>query len=332
MTTIKKLLVTGGAGFIGSRFVRYALEHCAFEQIVVLDALTYAGNRANLEGLEGERCVFIKGDICDEKIVDEITDDVDAIIHFAAQTHNDKSIVEPDLFFKTNVLGTLALLKVASLKALRFHHISTDEVYGDMPFGSTARFTEASPYRPSSPYSASKAAADMLVRSWVRTYGLKATISNSSNNYGTHQHPEKFIPRQIARILTGQKPILYGEGKNVRDWIHVEDHCEALLAILQEGKTGETYLVGADGEKTNLEVLRLILKLMGKDENAFTRVADRPGHDARYAIDASKLKKELGWRPKHVDFEAGLAETIAWYETHPAFWKGVKEVDETVVW
>ena len=325
----KELVVTGGAGFIGSNFVHWVVNHCPAVHVTVLDALTYAGNLENLKGIEDSRMTFVHGNICDAQLVDQLFSKADSCVHFAAESHNDNSIADPSPFLKTNVEGTYVLLQVARKHGLRFHHISTDEVYGDLALDDPGRFTEETPYRPSSPYSSTKASSDLLVRAWVRTFGVKATISNCSNNYGPRQHVEKFIPRQITNILCGLRPKLYGDGLNVRDWIHTEDHSSAVWEILTRGRIGETYLIGADGEKSNLEVLRAILKSMGKPEDDFDWVKDRPGHDRRYAIDSTKLRTELGWRPKHTDFSSGLKATIAWYARNAAWWHSAKEATET---
>lgn len=322
------LIVTGGAGFIGSNFVHYVVNNHPDVKITVLDALTYAGNKDNLKGLSAEQVSFVHGDICDEKLVDELFSQADSCVHFAAESHNDNSIADPRPFLRTNVEGTFNLLQAARKYNLRFHHISTDEVYGDLALDDPARFTEATPYHPSSPYSSTKASSDLLVRAWVRTYGVRATISNCSNNYGPYQHVEKFIPRQITNIICGLKPRLYGDGLNVRDWIHTEDHSSAVWSILTKGRIGETYLIGADGEKNNLSVLKAILKVMGKDENDFDWVKDRPGHDRRYAIDSTKLRRELGWTPKHTDFDTGLKATVKWYQDNEQWWRPVKEATE----
>ena len=271
---------------------------------------------------------FVHGDICDANLLEEIVPGVEAIVHFAAESHNDNSIADPEPFVRTNVQGTFCLLEAARKHKTRFHHISTDEVYGDLALDDPARFTEETPYRPSSPYSSTKASSDMLVRAWCRTYGVQATISNCSNNYGPRQHIEKFIPRQITNILTGIRPKLYGDGLNVRDWIHTEDHSSAVWAILTKGRIGETYLIGADGEKNNIDVLRAILEGMGKSADDFDWVKDRPGHDRRYAIDSSKLRSELGWLPEHTDFAEGLRATIDWYRDNPEWWQGAKEATE----
>ena len=326
--TPRHIVVTGGAGFIGSNFAHWVANNAPETHVTVLDALTYAGNRANLEGIPAERLTFVHGNICDAALVEELLSKADACVHFAAESHNDNSIADPEPFLKTNVEGTYTLLQAARKFDVRFHHISTDEVYGDLALDDPARFTEETPYRPSSPYSSTKAASDMLVRAWVRTYGVKATISNCSNNYGPYQHIEKFIPRQITNILTGIRPKLYGDGRNVRDWIHTEDHSSAVWAILTRGVIGQTYLIGADGEKNNITVLRAILKAMGKAEDDFDWVKDRPGHDRRYAIDSSKLRRELGWIPRHTDFAEGLSQTIDWYRDNEAWWRPVKAATE----
>ncbi|WP_253904743.1 dTDP-glucose 4,6-dehydratase [Adlercreutzia sp. ZJ473] len=318
------VMVTGGAGFIGSNFVRWLVDNTDV-RIVVLDKLTYAGNRGNLTGVPESRVKLVVGDICDDALLDELVPCVDAIVHFAAETHNDNSIADPAPFVSSNIEGTYHLLEACRKYGTRFHHISTDEVYGDLDLDDTTRFTEATPYCPSSPYSSTKAASDLLVRAWHRTYGVATTISNCSNNYGPRQHVEKFIPRQITNVLCGARPKLYGDGSNVRDWIHVDDHSSAVWDVLTKGRLGDTYLIGADGEQRNLDVLRTILTLMGKDSDDFDWVRDRPGHDRRYAIDASKIRTELGWRPRHVDFEEGLAGVIDWYRENESWWMPLKE-------
>ncbi|WP_289636202.1 dTDP-glucose 4,6-dehydratase [uncultured Adlercreutzia sp.] len=322
------IIVTGGAGFIGSNFVHWVLDNQPGTRVTVLDALTYAGNRENVADCDPERMTFVHGDICDADLVGRLFADADACVHFAAESHNDNSIADPTPFLRTNVEGTFTLLQAARDHGVRFHHISTDEVYGDLALDDPARFTEETPYRPSSPYSSTKAASDMLVRAWHRTYGVPVTISNCSNNYGPYQHIEKFIPRQITNILCGARPKLYGDGLNVRDWIHTEDHSSAVWAILTEGRLGETYLIGADGERNNIDVLRAILAAMGRDADDFDWVRDRPGHDRRYAIDSAKLRRELGWQPKHTDFAEGLADTIAWYAANEDWWRPAKEATE----
>ena len=326
---MRNLVVTGGAGFIGSNFVHWVVgNHPEVKRVTVLDKLTYAGNPANIAGLPKERVELVVGDICDAGLVDEFFSEADACVHFAAESHNDNSIADPAPFVRTNVEGTFTLLEAARKHDVRFHHVSTDEVYGDLALDDPARFTEETPYHPSSPYSSTKAASDMLVRAWVRTYGVKATISNCSNNYGPYQHVEKFIPRQITNVLCGIRPKLYGDGRNVRDWIHTEDHSRAVWEILTRGRIGETYFIGADGERSNIDVLRAILRCMGLPEDAFDWVRDRPGHDRRYAIDPTKLRTELGWRPVHTDFASGLAQTIAWYRDNEQWWRPAKEATE----
>lgn len=326
--TPEKIIVTGGAGFIGSNFVHWVVDNQPNVHVTVLDALTYAGNKENLAGIPEERMTFVHGDICDTESLNQLVPGTDAIVHFAAESHNDNSIADPEPFVRTNVYGTYQLLQAARKNNVRFHHISTDEVYGDLALDDPARFTEETPYHPSSPYSSTKASSDMLVRAWCRTYGVRATISNCSNNYGPRQHIEKFIPRQITNILCGIRPKLYGDGLNVRDWIHTEDHSSAVWAILTKGRIGETYLIGADGEKNNIDVLHAILKGMGKVEDDFDWVKDRPGHDRRYAIDSTKLRTELDWMPKHTDFAQGLADTIKWYEDNRGWWEAEKEATE----
>lgn len=317
------LLVTGGAGFIGSNFVHYLLDNTE-HTVTVLDKMTYAANKTSLDGLDVTRFNLIVGDIADRELTDELVAQADAVIHYAAESHNDNSLANPEPFIHTNLVGTFTLLEAVRRHGTRYHHISTDEVFGDLALDDPAKFTEATPYNPSSPYSSTKAGSDLLVRAWVRSFGIEATISNCSNNYGPYQHIEKFIPRQITNILSGLTPKLYGEGLNVRDWIHASDHSSAVLRILESGKIGETYLIGADGEENNITVLRTILRLMGKDENDFEHVIDRPGHDMRYAIDGTRLREELGWEPQFTDFEAGLADTIAWYTDNRSWWEPLK--------
>ncbi len=322
-----KFLVTGGAGFIGSNFVRYVLDNTD-ASVTVLDKLTYAGNRASLRGLPKDRFAFVQGDICNASLVHELVRDQDLVVHFAAESHNDNSLRDPSAFVTTNLIGTATLLEAVRRYGTRYHHISTDEVYGDLRLEDPDRFTEATPYNPSSPYSATKAGSDHLVRAWVRSFDVQATLSNCSNNYGPYQHVEKFIPRQITNVLNGGRPKLYGAGLNVRDWIHVDDHSAAVLLITAEGKIGETYLIGADGERSNKQVVETILELMGQSREHYDHVNDRAGHDLRYAIDSSKLRMELGWQPIFSDFEAGLAATIAWYQANEAWWRPQKAETE----
>ena len=326
--TPHNIIVTGGCGFIGSNFVHYVYNNHPDVHVTVLDALTYAGNLENIRGILGDRVEFVHGNICDAELLDKIVPGHDAIVHYAAESHNDNSIANPEPFLKTNVEGTFRLLEAARKYDVRYHHVSTDEVYGDLALDDPAKFTEQTPYHPSSPYSSTKAASDMLVRAWTRTYGLRTTISNCSNNYGPYQHVEKFIPRQITNLIDGVKPRLYGKGENVRDWIHVEDHNSAVWAIIDKGRIGETYLIGADGEKNNLEVVQLILQEFGFAPDDFEHVKDRPGHDLRYAIDSTKLREELGWEPRFTSFEDGLRDTVAWYRDNEPWWRAAKAATE----
>lgn len=324
---MSSLLCTGGAGFIGSNFVRLALAETDFS-VTVLDSLTYAGNEASLAGLDSSRFRLVRGSICDRTLVDELVANHDVVVHFAAESHNDNSLNDPSPFIQTNLVGTFELLEAVRRRGKRYHHISTDEVYGDLELDDPARFTETTPYNPSSPYSASKAGSDLLVRAWVRSFGVEATISNCSNNYGPYQHVEKFIPRQITNVIDGVRPRLYGAGQNVRDWIHVTDHNHAVLRIIEDGQIGQTYLIGADGEHDNKRVIELILTLMGKSSDDYDHVTDRAGHDLRYAIDSTRLRTELGWQPRYPDFESGLAATIEWYQANQAWWRPMKQATE----
>ena len=320
------VLVTGGAGFIGANFVRLLSAQRPDWTVTVLDKLTYAGRRDNLAGLDAR---LVVGDVCDAELVDELVREADAVVHFAAESHNDNSLRDPSPFLQTNVMGTFTLLEAVRRHDKRLHHISTDEVYGDLSLDDPARFTETTAYNPSSPYSATKAGSDHLVRAWARSFGVRATISTCSNNYGPYQHVEKFIPRQITNVLAGLTPKLYGTGEQVRDWIHVDDHNEAVLLILEQGRIGETYVIGADNDHVNnKQVIEMICELMGAD--GYEHVADRPGHDQRYAMDSTKLRKELGWAPKYTDADmrAGLAQTIAWYRDNEAWWRPVKDATE----
>lgn len=260
--------------------------------------------------------------------MDKLVADTDAVVHFAAESHNDNSLHSPWPFVETNIIGTYQILEAVRKHKKRLHHVSTDEVYGDLELNDPNKFKETTPYNPSSPYSSTKAGSDMLVRAWVRSFGVEATLSNCSNNYGPYQHVEKFIPRQITEIVEGRKPKLYGTGENVRDWIHTEDHSSAVLTILEKGVSGETYMIGANGEKNNKDVVEMILDIMGKDKTDYDHVNDRPGHDMRYAIDATKLQTELGWEPKYTDFHSGLADTIKWYQENEAWWKPDKHATE----
>jgi dTDP-glucose 4,6-dehydratase len=324
-----RLLVTGGAGFIGANFVHAAVRDHPEVRVTVLDALTYAGSRESLAPVADD-VRLVHGDISDPELVEKLVAESDAVAHFAAETHVDNSLADPEAFLRTNVIGTFTVLEAVRRHHIRLHHVSTDEVYGDLPLDDPIRFTESTAYNPSSPYSATKAGSDMLVRAWVRSYGVRATISNCSNNYGPYQHVEKFIPRQITNVLTGRRPKLYGLGANVRDWIHVTDHNSAVWRILSDGELGRTYLIGADGERDNLTVMRTLLRLMDRDPDDFDHVTDRAGHDLRYAIDPSALRDELGWTPRHDDFESGLAATIAWYRDNESWWRPLKDASEAM--
>lgn len=322
-----RVLVTGGAGFIGANFVHQTVAERPDATVTVLDALTYAGDRSSLDPV-ADRASFVHGSITDAELVDGLVADADVVVHFAAESHNDNSLTDPSPFVHTNVVGTFTLLEAVRRHGVRYHHISTDEVYGDLPLEGDEKFTPATPYNPSSPYSSTKAGSDLLVRAWVRSFGVEATISNCSNNYGPYQHVEKFIPRQVTNLIDGVRPRLYGAGLNVRDWIHVHDHNTAVWAIIDRGRVGETYLIGADGETSNLEVVRTLNELFGRDADDFDHVADRPGHDLRYAIDATRLRTELGWTPQYTDFRSGLAATVDWYRANEDWWRPAKAAVE----
>ena len=323
---MKNILVTGGAGFIGSNFIYYELEKHPDRRIVCLDALTYAGNLETLEkALKNKNFRFVKGDITDRKAVEALFEEesFDAVVNFAAESHVDRSIDEPEVFLKTNILGTQVLLDACRKRDIRFHQVSTDEVYGDLPLDRPDLFfTEETPIHTSSPYSASKAAADLLVTAYFRTYGAKVTISRCSNNYGPYHFPEKLIPLIIANALEGKELPVYGEGKNVRDWLYVEDHCKAIDLILENGRLGEVYNIGGHNEKTNLEVVKTVLKILGKSEDLIRFVKDRPGHDMRYAIDPTKIRNELGWYPE-TTFEDGIEKTVKWYLENRQWWENI---------
>lgn len=325
---MQKMLVTGGAGFIGANFVHLTVDQYPQYQITVLDALTYAGNIHNLDAIS-DKITFVQGDITDTQLVDSLVADNDIVVHFAAESHNDNSLQNPWPFVNTNLIGTYTILEAVRKHNKRLHHISTDEVYGDLELNDPNKFTENTPYNPSSPYSSTKAGSDLLVRAWVRSFGVQATISNCSNNYGPYQHIEKFIPRQITNILIGEKPKLYGTGENVRDWIHVDDHNSAVHTIIEKGKIGETYMIGANGEKNNKQVLEQILINLGKPIDWYDLVTDRPGHDLRYAIDSTKLQTELGWKPEYTNFTDGLTATIEWYKQNNAWWQPLKDEVES---
>ena len=329
MREIGKVLVTGGAGFIGSNFVHLLRAQRPGWQIVCLDALTYAGNLANLEGvLEHERFRFVKGDICDGDLVADLLEEgMDAVVNFAAESHVDRSILGCQEFVRTNVGGTQVLLDAARRAEVgRFVQVSTDEVYGSL--GPEGKFTEQTPLAPNSPYSASKAGADMLVRAYFHTYGMDTVITRCSNNYGPYQFPEKVIPLFVTNLIEGKKVPLYGDGLNVRDWIHVEDHCRAVLAAMEKGAPGEVYNIGGGNELTNLQLTHLLLRLCGRDESSIEYVKDRLGHDRRYAIDSGKIERELGWRPG-VGLEEGMAGTVEWYRRNERWWRAIKTGEYT---
>lgn len=321
-----RVLVTGGAGFIGANFVHQTVRERPDATVTVLDALTYAGHAGSIAGLE--RVELVVGDVADAELVDRLVARHDLVVHFAAESHNDNSLRDPSPFVRTNVVGTFTLLEAVRRHGVRYHHVSTDEVYGDLELDDPAKFTPETPYNPSSPYSATKASSDLLVRAWVRSFGVQATISNCSNNYGPYQHVEKFIPRQITNLVDGVRPRLYGAGRNVRDWIHVDDHNSAVWTIIERGRIGETYLIGADGELSNLEVVQMILAEFGLAPDDFDHVTDRAGHDLRYAIDATRLRDELGWTPRYTSFADGLHATVEWYRAHESWWRPAKAATE----
>jgi dTDP-glucose 4,6-dehydratase len=320
---MSKLLITGGAGFIGSNFVHYTIKNRPEHQITVIDKLTYAGNPDSLNSVL-DKIDLITGDICDQALMDKLVAEADVVVHFAAESHNDNSLRNPWPFIQTHLVGTATVLEAVRKHDKRLHHISTDEVYGDLELNDPTKFTETTPYNASSPYSSTKAGSDLLVRAWVRSFGINATLSNCSNNYGPYQHIEKFIPRQITNILSGISPKLYGTGEQVRDWIHVDDHNSAVHAILDSGRPGELYLIGANGEENNKYILETLLELMGKSSSEYERVNDRPGHDQRYAIDSTKLRTELGWTPQYTNLREGLKATIKWYTDNQEWWENEK--------
>jgi dTDP-glucose 4,6-dehydratase len=322
-----RLLVTGGAGFIGANFVHYTVNHHPDHEIVVLDALTYAGNQSSLTPV-ADRVRFVHGDIADAELVDRLVAETDIVVHFAAESHVDNSLHNPEPFIRTNLIGTYVILEAVRKHGKRLHHISTDEVFGDLALDAVEKFTETTAYDPSSPYSATKAGSDMLVRAWVRSFGVQATLSNCANNYGPYQHVEKFIPRQVTNIFTGTRPKLFGAGENVREWTHVDDHNAAVHLILASGRIGETYLIGSGDERSNSDILTLILDLMDQPADGFDHVSDRPGHDLRYSNDSTKIRTELGWTPVYGDFRAGLAATIDWYRANEWWWKPQKDATE----
>jgi dTDP-glucose 4,6-dehydratase len=323
---LERLLVTGGAGFIGSNFIRLLLRERPGVRVVNLDALTYSGNLENLADVQDDpRYAFVRGDVCDAALLGDVLDGCDAVVHFAAESHVDRSIIDSGPFVRSNVLGTQTLLDACRRAGVqRFCHVSTDEVYGSLALDGDDAFTETTPLSPNSPYSASKAASDLLVRAAHETFGLDVVITRCSNNFGPYQLPEKVIPLFVTNLLEDKPVPLYGDGRNVRDWIHVLDHCRAVLAVLERGRPGEVYNIGGDNERSNLELTQMLLDIMGKDDSFIQRVADRPGHDLRYAMDAGKLRRELGWRPRQSAWPAGLDETVAWYAEHPGWWRRAK--------
>lgn len=322
-----RVLVTGGAGFIGANFVHHAAKNHPGYEVCVLDALTYAGNRDSLAPV-ADQVRFVHGDICDAALVDRLVAETDVVVHFAAESHVDNSLRDPEPFIRTNILGTYTILEAVRRHDRRLHHISTDEVFGELSLDTVDKFTEETRYDPSSPYSAAKASSDMLVRAWARSFGVAATLSNCANNYGPYQHVEKFVPRQITNVLVGERPKLYGAGKNVREWTHVDDHNEAVHLILAKGRVGESYLIGSGDERSNAQILALVLELMGEAADAYDHVPDRPGHDLRYSNDSTKIRTQLGWEPRYGDFRAGLAATIDWYRHNDWWWKPRKDATE----
>lgn len=328
-----KILVTGGAGFIGSNFIQFWLKNHPTDEIVNFDLLTYAGHLESLDAIkDNPNYSFIKGDITDTKAVDEAVSKVDAIIHFAAESHVDRSILDPLIFTKTNIMGTQTLLEAAKKYDLKiFHHVSTDEVFGALPLDSDTKFNELTSYNPHSPYAASKASSDHIVRAYFDTFGVPVTITNCSNNFGPYQDPEKFLPRMISNLLTGQKVKVYGDGKYVRDWLHVLDHCHAIELVFLNAKPGSTYCVGGmTKDVNNLEVAQKVIKILGKNEaESIEFVKDRPGHDRRYAVDWSKINKDLGWAPQH-DFDTWLEKTVNWYQENQGWWQPLKEKSEAI--
>ena len=317
------ILVTGGAGFIGSNFIRFILETYPEDTVTNLDVLTYAGNPENLSEYRNDtRYRFERGDICDAGRVDRLVAECDAVVHFAAESHVDRSILGPEAFVRTNVVGTFTLLEAARKYKKRFHHVSTDEVFGSLG-PDDAPFHEGTPYDPRSPYSASKASSDHLVRAYFHTFDLPVTLSNCSNNYGPYHFPEKLIPLAITNLIEEGHVPVYGDGRQVRDWLYVEDHCRAIDMILRRGRIGETYCIGGDGERENIWIVKRLLEALGLGEDRIEYVTDRPGHDRRYAIDFSKIRTELGWQPS-VDLETGLRKTVTWFQEHEAWWQRVK--------
>lgn len=327
-----KLLVTGGAGFIGSNFIRYWLSNYPEDDIINLDLLTYAGHKESLADISSNpHYQFVQGNICDPVLVDDLMSKVEVIVHFAAESHVDRSIKDPSIFVKTNVLGTQVLLDSALKHQIkRFHHVSTDEVFGALSLETTDKFSESTSYNPHSPYSASKAGSDHLVRSYADTYGLSISITNCSNNFGPYQDPEKFLPRMITNLLDDKKIPIYGDGKYIRDWLYVEDHCKAIDMAITKGAAGETYCVGGMTDSVNnLQLAQKVLQILGKDNSSIEFVKDRPGHDRRYAVDWTKINHDLGWKPQN-DFDTWLKETIKWYKENESWWRPLKEKSESI--
>ena len=327
-----KILVTGGAGFIGNNFIRYWLEKYPSDVVFNLDKLTYAGHLSSTNDFkDNKNYTFVKGDICDRRLVDSLVKGVDLIVHFAAESHVDRSIKDPEIFVKSNVLGTHVLLESAlNNKLKRFHHVSTDEVFGSLPLNSTKKFNENTPYDPRSPYSASKAAADHFVRAYHTTYGLDVTITNCSNNFGPFQDPEKMLPRFITNLIDGKKVPIYGDGNYVRDWLFVEDHCRAIDVVVHQGTSGETYLVGGQHKEiNNMNITRTLLSLFDYGDEMIEYVTDRPGRDRRYSVDFSKMKKNFKWEPQH-EFDVWLEKTVAWYRENEWWWRPLKESSEKI--
>ncbi len=322
-----RMLVTGGAGFIGANFVHYTVRNHPQYEVTVLDALTYAGSQASLDPV-ADSVRFVEGNILDAPLVNRLVADSDVVVHFAAESHVDNSLAGPAAFIQTNIVGTYTILEAVREHGTRLHHISTDEVFGDLSLDATDKFTEHTAYDPSSPYSASKAASDLLVRAWVRSYGITATLSNCANNYGPYQHVEKLVPRQVTNVLTGQRLKLYGQGQNVREWTHVDDHNAGVHLILEAGRSGETYLIGSGDERSNRQIIEAILTAMDQPADAFDFVPDRPGHDLRYSNDSTKIRTELGWTPAYGDFTEGLAATVDWYRANEWWWKPQKAATE----
>lgn len=322
---MSKLLVTGGAGFIGSNFIYYWFKNHPEDEIVNLDKLTYSGNLDNLKIIgKNNNYKFIKGDICDVQVVEKAIKGIDIVVHFAAESHVDRSIMDPSIFLQTNVIGTQVLLEAALKENIkRFHHISTDEVFGSLSLDSSDKFTEETRYNPRSPYAASKAASDHLVNAYFHTYNLPITITNCANNFGPFHYPEKLIPLAITNLLEGKKVPIYGDGLYVREWLYVEDHCRGIDLVLEKGRIGETYLIGTETDLPNVEIIKKILKIMNKNDEYIEYVKDRPGHDRRYAIDASKIKNELGWLAKY-SFDEALESTVEWFQENQDWWKKLK--------